>query len=211
MNLGAMPLNSKYRCPAALAVLALSLSLTLTGCNSSSGPPVEEAPLYGATIGGPFELIDKDGQIVRWADFDGRYRMVYFGYAFCPDVCPTDVQRMMQGFNAFASEHPELARKIQPIFITIDPERDTPAVVGEFAAAFSDKLLGLTGSSEQIKQAADTFRVYYAKGDVPASGNYLMEHSNITYLFGPDGKPIATLPTDLGGDAVADELAKWVR
>jgi len=188
-----------------------ALALSLTGCNSASGPPIEEAPLYGATIGGPFELIDRDGQTARWSDFDGQYRMVYFGYAYCPDICPTDVQRMMQGYKKFASSEPELAEKIQPIFITIDPERDTPEVVGEFTDAFSPKLLGLTGSAEQVKQVADNFRVYYSRGDTTEGGGYLMDHTNIAILFGPDGKPIAPIPNDLGGDAVAAELAKWVR
>lgn len=211
MNLYAMPHTlpslGKSVCVAALA----ALSFALASCNSASGPPIEEAPLYGATIGGPFELLDKKGQTVRWSDFEGQYRMVYFGFAYCPDICPTDVQRMMQGYNKFADDQPKLAENIQPIFITIDPERDTPEVVGEFAAAFSPKLLGLTGSAEQVKQAADNFRVFYSRGETTEGGGYLMDHSNIAILFGPDGQPIATLPNDLGGDAVAAELAKWVR
>lgn len=172
---------------------------------------MEEAPLYGATIGGPFELTGAGGKTVRWSDFDGQYRIVYFGYAYCPDICPTDVQRMSQGLRQFEQKEPDLGAKVQPIFITIDPERDTAAVVAEFIANFHPRLIGLTGTPDQIKAAADAFRVFYSKGETPESGNYLMDHSAITYLFGPDGKPIATLPTDLGGDAVAEELAKWVR
>lgn len=202
-----MPLNFKF---ARTAVISAAL-VSLASCNAPSGPPLEEAPLYGATIGGPFELIDKAGKTVRWADFAGQYRMVYFGYAFCPDVCPTDVQRMMQGYKKFIRDQPKLADKVQPIFITIDPERDTPTVVGEFTSAFSDKLLGLTGTPEQVKQAADNFRVFYSRGETAEGGGYLMEHSNIAILFGPDGQPIAPLPNDLGGEAVAAELTKWVR
>jgi len=202
-----MPHTFKYVFIAATSALALSLA----GCNSSGSPPIEEAPLYGATIGGPFELIGAEGKTVRWSDFDGQYRIVYFGYAYCPDICPTDVQRMSQGLRKFEQEEPGLGAKIQPIFITIDPERDTAAVVSEFIANFHPRLIGLTGTPDQIKAAADAFRVFYSKGETPESGNYLMDHSAITYLFGPDGKPIATLPTDLGADAVAEELAKWVR
>lgn len=188
----------------------LCAALLLASCgNQPSVGVAQEPPLAGADIGGPFELIDKDGKTVRWSDFAGKYRMVYFGYTYCPDICPTDVQRMMQGQRKFAEQSPELAQKIQGIFITIDPERDTPEVVGQFAAAFSDDLIGLTGSPDQIKQAADNFRVFYAKGQ-PASGGYLVDHSAIAYLFDPDGKPLATLPTDQGPDAIAAELAKWV-
>lgn len=180
---------------------------------AACGPaPIDmsQAPLAGADIGGEFELIDKDGKTVRWSDFDGEYRTVYFGYTYCPDVCPVDVQRLARGLAMFAEEEPELAARIQPIFITIDPKRDTPEVVGQFTGAFSDRMIGLTGTEEQIKQAADTFRVFYARGVGPDEG-YLMDHSNIAYLFGPDGEPIATLPTDRGAAAVAEELAKWVR
>lgn len=207
MNLHAMPFTFKKTYTAALA----ALTLALTGCNPASSPPIEEAPLYGADIGGPFQLVDKTGKTVRWSDFDGRYRMVYFGYAYCPDICPTDVQRLMQGYTKFAADHPDLADRIQPIFITIDPERDTPEVVGEFAAAFSDKLLGLTGSAEQVKQAADNFRVFYSRGEPTEGGGYLMGHTNISLLFGPEGQAIAPLPHDLGAEAVAVELTKWVR
>jgi protein SCO1/2 len=147
---------------------------------------------------------------VRWSDFAGKWRIVYFGYTFCPDACPLDVQTMMQGYNRFAKDHQALADQIRPIFITIDPARDTPARVGEFAAAFSPKLIGLTGTQEQIDAAAKEFVVYYAKGK-QTPGGYLMDHSRNAYLFDPAGKPVALLPIDKGPDAVAAELAKWVR
>lgn len=186
------------------------LSLALAACNGGAEPdPPGEAPLAGAKIGGAFTLTDKDGNTVRWSDFSGKYRIVYFGYAYCPDVCPLDVQSMMKGYRTFAKEQPELAAKIQPIFITIDPQRDTPEVIGEFTGAFSEKLLGLTGTPEQVEQAAKAFAVYYAKGETSPGGGYLMDHTRGAYLMGPDGKPIALLPVDKGADAVAAELRKW--
>ena len=187
-------------------------ALLLASC--SSEPQVAEpgeAPLAGAAIGGDFTLTGEDGEEVSWSDFDGQYRTIYFGYAYCPDVCPTDVQRMAQGLRLFEKESPELARQIQPIFITVDPARDTQAVVGEFTDAFHPRLLGLTGTPEQVEKAADVFRVYYQKGEDQPGGGYLMDHSNFTFLFGPDGAPLATLPTDLGPEAVAEELEKWVK
>ena len=185
----------------------LPLTLIAAGC---SGAPAEEPPLAGAAIGGPFELVDSRGETVRWDDFAGQYRMVYFGYAYCPDVCPLDVQRMMRGYDQFKQAEPELAAELQPIFITIDPARDTPEVVGEFTSAFSDDLLGLTGTPEQIDKAAKAFAVYYGKGEVSEAGGYLMDHSRAAYLMDRDGKPLALLPVEKSAEDVAAELEKWV-
>jgi protein SCO1/2 len=190
--------------PALIAAAALALA----GC--SAAVPAAEPPLAGADIGGEFALTASDGRTVRWGDFAGKYRVVYFGYAFCPDICPTDMQRVAQGLKVLKASDPAKAAKIQPLFITIDPERDTQKVVGEFAAAFSPDIIGLTGTPEQIAAAAKAFRVFYAKGEAVAGGGYLVDHSNIVYLFGPDGEPLATLPVDQGADAVAAELDRWV-
>lgn len=194
--------------PSATLSLLVAGALALAGCNAAA--PAEEPPLAGSTIGGDFALTASDGRTVRWDDFAGKYRVVYFGYAFCPDVCPTDMQRVAQGLKVLKASDPELAAKIQPIFITIDPERDTAKVVGEFAAAFSPDIIGLTGTPDQIAAAAKTFKVFYAKGEAVEGGGYLVDHSNIVYLFGPAGEPLATLPVDQGADAVAAELTKWV-
>jgi protein SCO1/2 len=121
-----------------------------------------------------------------------------------------DVQKMMQGFARFEKAHPDLAAQVQPIFVTIDPARDTPDKVGEFTAAFSPRLIGLTGTQAQVDTAAKTFAIYYAKGDDLPGGGYLMDHSRTAYLMGRKGEPIAMLPVDKSPDAVAAELAKWV-
>lgn len=189
---------------------AALLFLSLAGCQQSPAP-ADEPPLAGATIGGDFTLTDQHGQTKRWADFRGKYAVVYFGYTYCPDICPTDVQRTTQGLKEFAREHPDLRAKVQQIFITIDPERDTPQVVGQFAAAFDPNMVALTGTPEQVQAAADAFKVYHSKGEQEDGGAYLVNHSGITYLFDPAGLPLATLPTDQGASAVAKELAKWVR
>ncbi len=194
--------------PSATFALLIAGALALAGCNAAA--PGAEPPLAGAAIGGDFALTASDGRTVKWDDFAGKYRVVYFGYAFCPDICPTDMQRVAQGLKVLKASDPAKAAKIQPIFITIDPERDTPQVVGEFAAAFSPDIIGLTGTPDQIAAAAKAFKVFYAKGEVVEGGGYLVDHSAITYLFGPEGEPLATLPTDQGADAVAAELDKWV-
>lgn len=192
-------------------ILAAPLLFLAACSNAGSADNPGEPPLAGAKIGGPFELTSSAGKTVKWSDFKGKYRMVYFGYAYCPDVCPLDVQRMMKAYAEFAKAEPEMAKQLQPIFITVDPERDTPKVVGEFTHAFSDDLLGLTGTPEQIKQAAKAFSVYYAKGAVREDGSYLMDHSRGAYLMGRDGEPIALLPVDESPEAVTAELKKWVR
>ncbi|WDF72481.1 SCO family protein [Novosphingobium sp. KACC 22771] len=189
-------------------IALLAGALLLSGCKSAPSPA--DPPLAGAAIGGPFTLVDKDGKTVRWSDFKGFYRIVYFGYTFCPDACPTDVAVAMRGLDAFAKSHPKEADHIRPIFISIDPARDTPKVVGEFAAAFSPRLIGLTGTSAQVDQAAKAFAAYYARGK-ETSGGYLMDHSRIAYLMGPDGQPISMLPVDKGPQAVAEDLATWVK
>jgi len=188
---------------------AIALSLGLAACGIGT-EPAAEAPLAGAAIGGDFALTNSQGKTVRWNDFAGKYRIVYFGYTFCPDICPTDMQRVAQGLKELKVKDPAMAAKIVPIFITVDPERDTEAVVGEFAAAFSPDIVGLTGTPEQIAAASRAFKIFYAKGEAQPGGGYLVDHSNVVYLFGPDGAPIATLPTDKGAKAVAAELERWV-
>lgn len=215
MNIDAMP--RKKTTP----LSALALTLALAGCNAPSAQPRQQAQdrgadsgsadLRGSAIGGPFTLVDKHGKTVHWSDFDGHYRVVYFGYTYCPDVCPTDMQRTVKGEQIFARDHPALAKNLRTIFISVDPERDTPEMVGEFAAAFSPDVIGLTGSQEQVKAAEDAFKVYASKGAKQPGGGYLVNHSAITYLFDKQGKPLATLPTDQGPQAVAAALAKWMQ
>ena len=186
--------------PIAAALLALS------ACSPGQSVP---PPLAGAAIGGDFALIDKAGKPVRFHDFTGKYRIVYFGYTFCPDACPLDVQKLMQGYAQFAKAEPDVAARVQPLFVSIDPARDTPQAVGEFAAAFSPRLVGLTGSEAQVAEAAKMFKAYATKGEPTKDGGYLMDHSRIAYLMDPDGKPLALLPIDETPAAVAESLAKW--
>lgn len=206
--------NARIAKPASRTSLAVALTMALTVALTvplaACHQPAERPPLEGAAIGGPFTLVDKDGKTVTWDQFKGQWRIVYFGYTFCPDACPMDVQAMMRGFTLFAEAHPDRAAKVQPIFVSIDPARDTPRVVGEWTAAFGPRLLGLTGTEQQVNKAADAFAVYHKRG-ADTAGGYLMDHSRISYLMDPGGKPIAMLPTDKGPEAVAVELAKWVK
>jgi protein SCO1 len=204
----------------ALSAALLPLTLIVAACNSQPAqPPMSEAPLAGAAIGGDFTLTDQDGKKRKWQEFDGRYRIVYFGYTNCPDICTPDMQNLMAGLKAFEKASPELAAKIQPIFITVDPGRDTPEVLKQFVSAFHKRAIGLTGSEAEIADAAKKFAVYSARVEGSSPESYLMSHSQTPYLMDPGGKPLAILPADVpktdanegSPDLVEAELAKWVR
>ena len=156
-------------------------------------------------VGGPFTLEDGAGKQVSDRDFRGKYMLVYFGYTFCPDVCPTTLNEVADALDHLGVK----ANELQPIFITVDPKRDTPAVVKQYTAAFSPKLIGLTGTPEQIAAVAKAYRVYYAEHRTgPGPNDYSMDHSSVLYLMGPDGKFIAPVRADESGTDMAADLSK---
>jgi protein SCO1 len=200
--------------------LFLALSLLLSGCNAAPvQQPLTDAPLAGARIGGPFTLTDQDGKRRSDTEFAGKYRLIYFGYTKCPDICTPDMQQLMSGLKRFEKAHPELADNVLPIFISVDPKRDTPAVLKEFVSAFHPNLIGLTGSEAEIALAAKAYATTYAVIPGRDGSDYRVEHMQLPYLMGPKGEPLALLPADRpdteanegAPDAVAAELAKWVR
>lgn len=134
-------------------------------------------------VGGAFKLTDQTGKTVTDQTFRGRWMLVYFGYTFCPDVCPTELQTISNALDLLGPD----AAKIAPVFITIDPERDTVTALAEYVKLFDDRLVGLTGSVEEIGVAAKAYRVYYAKAHSKDASSYLMDHSSFVYLIGPDG------------------------
>jgi protein SCO1 len=190
--------------------------LLLAACDQA---PAEAPPLEGARIGGPFTLTDQAGRVVRDTDFTGKYRLVYFGYSFCPDVCPVDLNYLMLGLKRYEREN--LGRApIQPIFISVDPERDTPPVLANFIRQFHPRLIGLTGTSQQIAGVARFYAVTYARREGSTPESYLVSHSQLAYLMDPDGKPVALIPVDDirtpnlnegSPEKVAAELARWTR
>lgn len=204
-------------------MILVAMSLSLAACESDP-IPLSDAPLAGAAIGGDFSLTDQNEETRSYSEFDGQYRIVYFGYTSCPDICSPDMQNLMAGLIGFEEESPELAAKIQPLFITIDPKRDTAGVLTQFTSSFHPRLLGLRGDDAQTAKTASDFAIAYQKvepteGAVDPENNYLMGHSQIAYLMGPNGKPLALLPldnpntdTDDGTPAAVEaELRKWVR
>lgn len=153
-------------------------------------------------VGGPFRLRAADGRDVTDAEFRGRWMLVYFGYTHCPDACPTALQDMA---NALDSLGPEAKRKVAVLFITVDPERDTPAVMRDYVTAFDAPITGLSGTPEQVAAAAKAYRVYYAKHP-KAGGEYDMDHSSVIYVMDPRGRFAANFTHETAPDAMAAKL-----
>lgn len=188
--------------------VVLFLFMVLAACQSA--PP----PLQGARMGGAFSLINQDGKAVTDKDFAGKYRLIYFGYSFCPDVCPVDAQVMGRALQIFEQEDKARALKVVPIFITVDPARDTPAALKAFVSNFHPRMVGLTGSVAQIDDVAQRYGIPFMRGKPNVDGAYLVDHARMVVLYGPKGEPIAIMPQNAGDTAAKDmaaELARWVK
>jgi cytochrome oxidase Cu insertion factor (SCO1/SenC/PrrC family) len=153
-----------------------------------------------ALVGGPFALTDHHGRQVSDADFRGRWMVVQFGYTYCPDVCPLGLQTIAEVLDGLPES---VADEVAPIFVTIDPERDTTAVLADYVELFHPRILGLTGTPEEVDAAAKAYRVYARKVEDKDGGAYLMDHSAFTYLMGPDGRYV----THFSHTATPDEIA----
>jgi len=158
-----------------------------------------------ALIGGPFSLIDHTGKRVNEKTYAGKFMLIFFGYTFCPDVCPTELQVMSVAMDNLGSQ----AKRIQPLFITIDPDRDTVGQMAEYVSNFHGSLVGLTGSAQEIAGAAKSYRVFYAraKGDA-AKEDYLMDHTSNIYLMDEKGEFIKHFPFGVKPDELAAEIKK---
>ncbi|MHC8507800.1 MAG: SCO family protein [Rhodospirillales bacterium] len=185
---------------AALAAAALILtspagpkggSGTGSGAGSGMGAPGAET-LARAAIGGPFTLTDHTGREVTDADFKGRFMLIFFGYTYCPDVCPTTLSDMADAVNLLGADQD----KVTPVFITVDPARDTVAHLKDYVAYFHPRMAGLTGTLEQTAAAARAYKIFFRLNDAPAADpqGYLVDHSSIMYLMGPDGAYAAHFP-----------------
>lgn len=308
-------------------IAAIALPILLSACGGSAPGGNNDVaganastPLAGARIGGPFSLTDQAGHTVTDQSFAGQYRVMYFGYTSCPDVCPTDAQSIGQGLRLFEQSDPAKAARVTPVFVSVDPTRDTPAVLRQFVSAFHPRMVGLTGTPQAIAEVAREYAVSFSttapapqgtaavdgpglgggyrqggapradgpglgggyrngdgpglgggygpqrvaddgpgagggyrqgaadgpglgggyrhgdrRGDGPGpgggdrsgdgpglgggyrhdgpgnGGGYLVAHTRIAYLMGPDGRPIALIPEDQGPQAVAAALARWVQ
>ena len=160
--------------------------------------------MYGrGPIGGPFTLLDQDGKPRSDGEFRGKLMIVYFGYTFCPDVCPTDLMAISQALDALGPD----AAGVQPIFISIDPERDTGAM-REYISAFHKSFVGLTGAPEDIRKVANSYKAFYAKVGDAKSGDYAIDHAGVIYLMGRDGRYLGFMPPQTAPDRLIDILRK---
>lgn len=156
-------------------------------------------------IGGPFELVNAQGETVTDAEVFTEPSLVYFGYTFCPDVCPFDVSRNAEAVDLLA----ERGMSVTPVFISIDPERDTPEVVGDFAHNMHEKMIGLTGSPEQVQAASQAYRTYYKKQD-SEDEFYLVDHSTFTYLVLPEQGFVEFFRRDVTPEQMAEKSACFI-
>ena len=170
---------------AALALLALVALAWQWGLLPSSDKAGSGTGI--ARVGGPFALIDQDGQPRTENDYAGKLMLIYFGFTYCPDVCPTALQVMSTALQTLGPD----ASKIQPIFITVDPERDTPAQLKTYVGNFFPGMVGLTGSADAIKKTADAYRIYFRKAADGSASEYLMDHSSIVFLMDRGGRYVS--------------------
>lgn len=155
----------------------------------------------GGAIGGPFTLVDQTGATVTDKDVMKKPSLVYFGYTFCPDVCPLDTQRNAEAVDILAQK----GFDVTPVFITIDPARDTPEALADFSEAISPKMVALTGTPEQVKAASVAYKTYY-KQQPAEDGNYLMDHSTYTYLMLPETGFVDFFDRDIAADKMAERV-----
>jgi cytochrome oxidase Cu insertion factor (SCO1/SenC/PrrC family) len=198
---------------AAKAWLAIAtlLVLGIAAARAGDEPPdrftaaeMMEDLMYGhGTVGGPFTLTDQTGKQRSDSDFRGKLMIVYFGYTFCPDICPADLMAITQALDALGPA----ADGIQPIFITIDPERDTK-VLGEYLSSFYKSFVGLTGTPKEVRKVANAYKAFYARLPPSKDGEYAIDHTGIIYLMGRNGEYLGFMPPQTGPDKLTEILRK---
>lgn len=173
-----------------LSTLGLILGAGIAGISIINDKQNSNRPLVAPGIGGAFTLVNQDGETVTDKNFTGKYMFIYFGFTSCPAICPTELQKMTEAYHALPKAW---QARIQPIFISVDPERDTPEVLKNYVDLFMPELIGLTGSTEQINAVKKAYKVYAAK--VPEGDSYTMDHSSFIYFMGLSGQPLAMFKT----------------
>ncbi|MGA9795505.1 MAG: SCO family protein [Rhizomicrobium sp.] len=189
------------RTPLALVPYLFLAAFVAAGALWNLSKPPQEATIGSASIGGPFALTDQDGHARTNADYRGHYVLLYFGYTNCPDVCPTTLAVIADAMKQMGPK----AREVTPIFVTVDPARDTPKTLKTYLSAFGPQFVGLTGGAAAIKKVAGEYRVYYARHPLKGGG-YAMDHSSELYLLGPQGTLVAFYDVGIDAKSLATDL-----
>lgn len=198
---------SRFMLPFTLAVVIL-VTIVLW---SRERPPssIHDVDTDKAAIGGTFHLTTQDGARFTEKDLKGHYSLIFFGFTHCPDICPTTLTVVTQAINRLG---PVLGEQVTPIFISLDPERDTQEEMKDYAQNFHPRLVALTGTQKQVERAAKAYKVYYSKVEVPGSAlGYTIDHSGYLYLMGPDGNYVTHFDHSIGADQLADGLRHAMR
>ena len=192
----------------AVWLICISLWLALTPLRAQDVPARSPAEIMDILmwnrepVGGPFDLIDHSGRTRTEQDFRGRLMLVYFGFTYCPDVCPTDLQAIGLAMDKLGAD----SANVQPLFVTVDPERDTPAHLAEYVKLFHPRLIGLTGSAEAIRKAADAYKVYYARVDLNRDAAHTVDHTAFIYLMDRDGNYLGFFPPGTSADRMVENI-----
>jgi len=196
----------------AVAVLGLALLMAhATDCAVAQAPDSAKAArlmddlMWGrGHIGGPFELIDQTGHTRTDADFRGKLLIVYFGYTYCPDVCPTDLMQIGLAIDKLGAA----SVQVQPLFVSVDPERDTPSVLANYVSMFNPRIVALTGTPAQVRAVADAYKAYYAKVFPEGSTAYLIDHTGFIYLMGRAGEYLGFFPPGTSAERLAKVIGR---
>ena len=193
----------RFVLPAAFLGGLVIVGAAFLGLAHRDTPRGAAGTLLASAIGGPFHLVDQEGKTVTDADLKGKWSLVYFGYTHCPDACPTALNDISIALDELGPKRAE----VRPVFITVDPERDTSEVLKSYVTSFDAPILALTGTPEEIAQAAKGYRVYYAKHP-EVGGDYSMDHSSVIYVMDPQGRFTASFTQENSPEEIAERLKK---
>ncbi len=186
--------------------LALTFLWVKTGDQKLADVPQQLIPVTQDTFAGPFTLTDTNGATATEKSWPDKYKLIYFGFTYCPAICPTELQKLAYALNTLGDK----AAVIQPLFVTVDPERDNQAKMKEYVAMFHPNLVGLTGTPDEVKQALKSFKIYASKVQEPGMSDYTMDHSSFIYFIAPDGRLLRIYKSEDTAEVIATSVQQWL-
>lgn len=195
--------NISLAISAALIIGFIALQFTIIGSKRHGG---QMTPVSVSGFGGPYTLVNQEGEAVTEQNLLGQYQMIYFGFTYCPAICPTELSKITDVMNQLGDDGSD----IQPLFITVDPERDTAEVLKGYLELFHPRFIGYTGTVKQIEDIKRLYKVYSAKVDDPSMSEYTVDHSSYIYFLDPEGRLLSLYKIDDGADYIAKDVRKWL-